>query len=164
MTEQQFTSQELAKLKAADPDDDISVRVRQIAELIEQKERLIEQNEQLIEQNKQLLAKDVRSEEEKAEYRSKIAVLEQRNSDLERNKKLNSSNSSKPPSSDGLSKETVDKKPKRTITCAKNPIASLVVNLVTRERPWSRLIIRTRLLNIFLTSARGVVRRYRSQM
>ena len=128
MTEQQFTSQELAKLKAADPDGVISVRVEQIAEfieqkgrlieqkgrLIEQKERLIEQNEQLIQQNKQLLAKDVRSEEEKAEYRSKIAVLEQRISDLERSKKLNSSNSSKPPSSDGLSKETVEKKPKRT--------------------------------------------------
>ena len=96
MTEQQFTSQELAKLKAADPDGVISVRVEQIAELIEQKgrlieqkgrlieqkgrlieqkERLIEQNEQLIQQNKQLLAKDVRSEEEKAEYRSKIASL-----------------------------------------------------------------------------------------
>ena len=157
MTEQQFTSQELAKLKAADPDDDISVWVGQIAELIERKERLIEQNEQL-------LAKDVRSEEEKAEYRSKIAVLEQRISDLERSKKLNSSNSNKPPSSDGLSKETVEKKPKRTITCAKNPFASLVVNLVMRERPWSRLIIRTRLLNIFLTSARSVVRCYRSQM
>ena len=96
MTEQQFTSQELAKLKAADPDGVISVRVEQIAELIEQKG-------QLIEQNKQLLAKDVRSEEEKAEYRSKIAVLEQRISDLERSKKLSSSNSSKPPSSDGLS-------------------------------------------------------------
>ena len=68
MTEQQFTSQELAKLKAADPDGVISVRVEQIAELIEQKERLIEQNEQL-------LAKDVRPEEEKAEYRSKIASL-----------------------------------------------------------------------------------------
>ena len=84
MTEQQFTSQELAKLKAAAPDGVISVRVEQIAELIEKKERLIEQNEQLIQQNKQLLAKDVRSEEEKAEYRSKIAVLEQRISDLER--------------------------------------------------------------------------------
>ena len=87
MTEQQFTSQELAKLKAAAPDGVISVRVEQIAELIEQKGRLIEQNEQLIQQNKQLLAKDVRSEEEKAEYRSKIAVLEQRISDLERSKK-----------------------------------------------------------------------------
>ena len=75
MTEQQFTSQELAKLKAADPDGVISVRVEQIAELIEQKRRLIEQNEQLIQQNKQLLAKDVRSEEEKAEYRSKIGEL-----------------------------------------------------------------------------------------
>ena len=75
MTEQQFTSQELAKLKAADPDGVISVRVEQIAELIEQKGRLIEQKERLIEQNKQLLAKDVRSEEEKAEYRSKIASL-----------------------------------------------------------------------------------------
>ena len=121
MTEQQFTSQELAKLKAADPDGVISVRVEQIAEfieqkgrLIEQKERLIEQNVQLIQQNKQLLAKDVRSEEEKAEYRSKIAALEQRISDLERSKKLNSGNNSKPPSSDGLSKETVEKKPKRT--------------------------------------------------
>ena len=61
MTEQQFTSQELAKLRAADPDDVISVRVGQIAEFIEPKERLIEQN-------KQLLAKDVRSEEEKAEH------------------------------------------------------------------------------------------------
>ena len=68
MTEQQFTSQELAKLRAADPDDVISVRVGQIAEFIEPKERLIEQN-------KQLLAKDVRSEEEKAEHWSKIAVL-----------------------------------------------------------------------------------------
>ena len=86
MTGQQFTSQVLAKLKAADSDDVISVRVEQIAELIEQKERLIEQN-------KQLLAKDVRSEEEKAEYRSKIAVLEQLISDLERSKKLNNSNS-----------------------------------------------------------------------
>ena len=47
-------------------------------------------------------------------HRSKIAVLEQRISDLERSKKLNNSNSSKPPSSDGLSKETVEKKPKRT--------------------------------------------------
>ena len=93
---QKFTSEEHAKFKAADPDDVVSVRVGQIAELIEQ--------------NEQLLAKDVRSEEEKAEYRSKNAVLEQRISDLERSSKLNSHNSSKPPSSDGLSKETVEKK------------------------------------------------------
>ena len=51
MTEQQFTSQELAKLKAAAPDGVISVRVEQIAELIEKKERLSQQNKQLIEQN-----------------------------------------------------------------------------------------------------------------
>ena len=56
------------------------------------------------------MAKDVRSEEEKAEYRSKNAVLEQRISDLDRSSKLNSHNSSKPPSSDGISKETVEKK------------------------------------------------------
>ena len=62
MTEQKFTSQEFAKLKAANPDDVIFVRVGQISELIVQIE--------------QLLAKDVRSEEEKAEYRSKIAVFE----------------------------------------------------------------------------------------
>ena len=42
VAEQKFTSQELAKLKAADPDDVISVRVGQIAELIEQNEQLIE--------------------------------------------------------------------------------------------------------------------------
>ena len=59
MAEQKFTSQELAKLKAANPDDVISVRVGQIAELIEQNEQLIEQKDQLIEQNEQLLAKDV---------------------------------------------------------------------------------------------------------
>ena len=70
----------------------------------------------LIEQNEQLLAKDVRSEEEKAEYRSKNAVLEQRISDLDRSSKLNSHNSSKPPSSDGLSKETVGKKKKKKRT------------------------------------------------
>ena len=53
---QKFTSEELAKFKAADPDDVVCVRVGQIAVLIEQVQ--------------QLLAKDVRSEEEKAEYRS----------------------------------------------------------------------------------------------
>ena len=100
---QKFTSEEHAKFKAADPDDVVSVRVGQIAVLIEQVEQLSAKNEQL-------LAKDVRSEEEKAEYRSKNAVLEQRISDLERSGKLNSQNSSKPPSSDGLSKETVEKK------------------------------------------------------
>ena len=100
---QKFTSEEHAKFKAADPDDIVCVRVGQIAVLIEQ-------NEQLLAKNEQLLAKDVRSEEEKAEYRSKNAVLEQRISDLNRSSKLNSHNSSKPPSSDGLSKETVEKK------------------------------------------------------
>ena len=94
---QKFTSEEHAKFKAADPDS-----LGQIAVLIEQ-------NEQLLVKNEQLLAKDVRSEEE-AEYRSKNAVLEQRISDLNRSSKLNSHNSSKPPSSDGLSKETVEKK------------------------------------------------------
>ena len=37
---QQFTSQELAKFKAADPDDVVSVRVGQIVELTEQKEQI----------------------------------------------------------------------------------------------------------------------------
>ena len=67
---QNFTSEEHAKFKAADPDDVVCVRVGQIAVLIEQ--------------NEQLLAKDVQSEEEKAEYRSKNAVLEQRISELDR--------------------------------------------------------------------------------
>ena len=99
---QKFTSEEHAKFKAADPDDVVCVRVGQIAVLIEQ--------------NEQLLAKDVRSEEEKAEYRSKNAVLEQRISELDRSSKLNSHNSSKPPSSDGLSKETVERKKKEKRT------------------------------------------------
>ena len=129
MAEQKFTSQELAKLKAADPDDLISVRVGQIAELIEQ-------NEQLIEQIEQLLAKDVRSEEEKAEYRSKIAVLEQRISDLEGSNKLNSSNSrSRRPATAFQRKQSRRRSRNAQIACAKNPIASLVVNLVMRERP-----------------------------
>ena len=110
MAEQQFTSQVLAKYKATDPDDVVSVRADQIVGLSEHNEQLIKEKEQLFEQNKLLLAKDLGSEEEKAEYRSKIAVLEQRISDLERSQKLNSQNSSKPPSSDGLSKETVEKK------------------------------------------------------
>ena len=110
MAEQQFTSQVLAKYKATDPDDVVSVRADQIVGLIEHNEQLIKEKEQLFEQNKLLLAKDLGSEEEKAEYRSKIAVLEQRISDHERSQKLNSQNSSKPPSSDGLSKETVEKK------------------------------------------------------
>ena len=109
---QKFTSEEHAKFKAADPDDVVCVRVGQIAVLIEQ-------NEQLLAKNEQLLAKDVRSEEEKAEYRSKNAVLEQRISDLNRSSKLNSHNSSKPPSSDGLSKETVEKK-KEKEKCTKS--------------------------------------------
>ena len=118
MAEQKFTSQEFAKLKVADPDDVISVRVGQDVISVRVGQDVISvrvgQIAELIEQNEQLLAKDVRSEEEKAEYRSKIAVLEQRISDLERGNKLNSSNSSKPPSSDGLSKGTVEKNQKRT--------------------------------------------------
>ena len=118
---QKFTSEELAKFKAADPDDAISGRVGQ--------------NVVLIEQNGMFLAKDVRSEEEKAEYRSKIAVLWQRISDLDRSRILDNHNNSKPLSKDGLSKETVEKKKeKRKKTVAKNPIASLVVKLVITER------------------------------
>ena len=100
---QQFTSQELAKFKAADPDDFVSVRAGQTIELIEQ-------NDQLSREYAWVSAANVRLEEEIAEYKSNVAVLEQRISDLGRSSKLNSHNSSKPPSSDGLSKETVDKK------------------------------------------------------
>ena len=67
-----------------------------------------------LEEDKVGLQEDkVRLEEEIAEYKSNVAVLEQRISDLDRSSKLNSHNSSKPPSSDGLSKETVDKKKKK---------------------------------------------------
>ena len=100
---QQFTSQELAKFKAADPDDVVSVRVGQIVELTEQKE-------QISRECARVSADNVRLEEEVAEYKSNVAVLEQRISDLDRSSKLNGHNSSKPPSSDGLSKETFEKK------------------------------------------------------
>ena len=70
-----------------------------------------------LEEDKVGLQEDkVRLEEEIAEYKSNVAVLEQRISDLDRSSKLNSHNSSKPPSSDGLSKETVDKKKKEKRT------------------------------------------------
>ena len=158
MVVQRFTLQELAKFKAADPDDVVSVRVGQTVELIEQ-------YEQLSRVYAQVSADKVGLEEEIAEYKSNVAVLEQRISDLDRSSKLNSHNSSKPPLSDGLSKETVEKKKeKRTKNSRKNPIASLVVKLVIRERPRTRLKIRTKSSNILLTSARSVVRCYRSQI
>ena len=100
---QQFTSQELAKFKATDPDEVVSVRAGQAIELIEQ-------YEQLSREYARVSADNVRLEEEIAEYKSNVAVLEQRISDLDRSSKLNSHNSNKPPSSDGLSKETVEKK------------------------------------------------------
>ena len=100
---QKFTLQEVAKFKAAGPDDVVSVRVCETIEFIEQ-------SEQLSKDYARVSADKVRLEEEIAEYKSKNAVLEQRISDLDRSSKLNSHNSSKPPSSDGLSKETVEKK------------------------------------------------------
>ena len=103
MVVQQFTSQELAKFKAADPDDVVSVRLGQIVELIEQKE-------QILRESARVSADNVKLEEVVAEYKSNVAVLEQRISDLDRDSKLNSHNSRKPSSSDGLSKETVEKK------------------------------------------------------
>ena len=68
---QQFTSQELAKLKAADPDDVVSVRAGQAIELIEQ-------YDQLSREYARVSADNVRLEEEIAEYKSNVAVLEQR--------------------------------------------------------------------------------------
>ena len=162
----QFTLQEVAKFKAADPEDVFSVRVCETIEFIEQYEQLskdyarvtadkvrleedkvrlqednaglqedkvrLEEDKVRLEEDKVRLQEDnaglqedkvrleedkvglqedkVRLEEEIAEYKSNVAVLEQRISDLDRSSKLNSRNSSKPPSSDGLSKETVEKK------------------------------------------------------
>ena len=83
------------------------------AGLQEDKVRLQEDNAGLQEDKVGLQEDKVRLEEEIAEYKSNVAVLEQRISDLDRSSKLNSHNSSKPPSSDGLSKETVDKKKKK---------------------------------------------------
>ena len=66
---QQFTSQELAKFKVADPDGVVSFRVGQAVELIEQ-------NEQLSKEYARVSADNVRLEEKIAEYKSNIAVLE----------------------------------------------------------------------------------------
>ena len=86
------------------------------AGLQEDKVRLEEDKVGLQEDKVRLEEDKVRLEEEIAEYKSNVAVLEQRISDLDRSSKLNSHNSSKPPSSDGLSKETVDKKKKEKRT------------------------------------------------
>ena len=124
---QKFTLEEHAKFKAADPDDVVCVRVCETIEFIEQYEQLskdyarvtadkvrLEEDNAGLQEDKVGLQEDkVRLEEEIAEYKSNVAVLEQRISDLDRSSKLNSHNSSKPPSSDGLSKETVDKKKKK---------------------------------------------------
>ena len=106
----QFTLQEVAKFKAAGPDDVVFVRVCETIELIEQNEQLLKDYARVSADKVRLQEDKVGLEEEIAEYKSKFAVLEQRNSDLDRSRKLNSHNSSKPPSSDGLSKETVEKK------------------------------------------------------
>ena len=138
---QKFTLEEHAKFKAADPDDVVCVRVCETIEFIEQYEQLskdyarvtadkvrLEEDKVRLEEDKVGLQEDkvrleedkvglqedkARLEEEIAEYKSNVAVLEQRISDLDRSSKLDSHNSSKPPSSDGLSKETVDKKKKK---------------------------------------------------
>ena len=107
---QKFTLQEFAKFKAAGPDDVISVWVCETIEFIEQSEQLSKDYARVSADKVRLEEDKVRLKEEIAEYRSKNAVLEQRISDLDRSSKLNSRNSSKPPSSDGLSKETVEKK------------------------------------------------------
>ena len=110
---QQFTSQELAKFKAADPDEVVSVRAGQAIELIEQYEQLSREYARVSAKYARVSADNVRLEEEIAEYKSNVTVLEQRIADLDRSSKLNSHNSSNPPSSDGLSKETVEKKKKK---------------------------------------------------
>ena len=110
MVVRQFTLQELAKFKSADPDDVVSVRVGQTVELIKQYEQLSREYARVSADKVRLEEDKVGLEEEIAEYKSNVADFEQRISDLYRSSKLNSHNSSKPPSSDGLSKETVEKK------------------------------------------------------
>ena len=111
MAKQQFTSQELAKFKTADPDEVVSVRIGPTVELIKQIEQLSKNiarvsAENVILQRKKvrLQQKKIRLQQEIAEKKSNVALLEQRISDLHRSGKLKSHNSSKPPSSDGLSK------------------------------------------------------------
>lgn len=64
----------------------------------------------MTEQNAQLLEDNARLRKETGQLRRENAVLVQRVSELERHLGLNSSNSGKPPSSDGLAKPPAKKK------------------------------------------------------
>ena len=72
--------------------------------LLDQVAKLTEQNSQLTEQNSQLTEQTSQVTEQNARLQEENTALVQRVSDLERSVGLNSGNSSKPPSSDGLKK------------------------------------------------------------
>ena len=85
----------------------------QVAKLSERNSQLSEQNSQLTEQNSQLSEQLSLVTEQNARLQEENTALVQRVSDLERSVGLNSGNSSKPPSSDGL-KEPSAKENRRT--------------------------------------------------
>ena len=72
--------------------------------LLDQVDKITGRNSQLIKQNSQLTEQLSLVTEQKDRLQEENAALAQRISKLERSKGLNSGNSSKPPSSDGLKK------------------------------------------------------------
>ena len=81
--------------------------------LLDQVAKLSEQNSQVTEQNSQLSEQLSLVTEQSARLQEENTALVQRVSDLERSVGLNSGNSSKPPSSDGLKRPSA-KENKRT--------------------------------------------------
>ena len=94
-------------------DEKNSRLTEQNSQLIEQNSQLTEQNSQLTEQNSQLSEQHSLVTEQNVRLQEENTALVQRVSDLERSVGLNSGNSSKPPSSDGLKKSSA-KENKRT--------------------------------------------------
>ena len=80
----------------------------------------------------------------------KIDKLEARVTELESRLNLNSTNSGKPPSSDGYIRKN------RTTSLRKKPKINPAVNQVTKEKLWSRVLIRI-MLKLILQSSVLVV-------
>ena len=103
----------LAVNSKAEMTDAVMTLLDQVAKLNERNSRLTEKNSQLTEQNSQLSEQLSLVTEQNARLQKENTALVQRVSDLERSVCLNSGNSSKPPSSEGLEKPSA-KENKRT--------------------------------------------------
>ena len=105
-------------------------------------------DEKLIEQVQLLLAQSVAQSQRIAALEAELAASNARVAELERRLGLNSSNSGKPPSSDGL------KKPPRTKSCGKLRARNQEGRKVIEDRPCVRSRIRTSSSTIIPRAAR----------